>query len=452
MPFEDLRQFINHLGEHGKLARVTREVDPRYEIAAYLRKAVDTQGPALWFENVKGHTMPVVGGLFTTRELALTSLGFTPGEAIESYLAALEHLVPPKLVSSGPCQEVTFTGEQVDLSCLPIPTYSAGDAGPYITAGVVVSRDPVDGSKNASIYRIQLKGKNRLGILSTSQHHLGIQYQKAEAQGRPLEVAIALGCSPAILQATQWEAPLGVDELGLAGALLGHPLEVVKGITVDLEVPASAEIIIEGRVLPGVREEEGPFGEYTGYYTGSSPKPVIEVSAITHRKEPLFHAFLCGTPPTENHVIKLVPLEASYYAMLKGKFPGVRAVRFPEAGGVGLMIVVAMEQRAPYEARSVIMSIFGSQRNKVVIVVDDDIDIFNMDQVMWAVATRSQADHDLIVVPRLAGGQLDPSAPDLDGTCGMGIDATRPFGVPFPEVVTVPGVDRVPDLRALGGT
>ena len=206
------------------------------------------------------------------------------------------------------------------------------------------------------------------------------------------------------------------------------------------------EIIIEGRIQPNERRMEGPFGEYTGYYTGAYPKPVIEVTAITHRRSPVFQAALTGVPTTDNHVMKMIPMEASCYAFLKQRFPGVRKVHFHGAGGVGLMCIVAIAQVTRYEARNMLATMLSAQATKVVIAVDEDVDIFDLDRVMWAVCTRSQADRDLIVMPRMAAFQLDPSMPERGVMATMGIDATRPFGEDFEKVVTVPGADSLPDI------
>ena len=221
---------------------------------------------------------------------------------------------------------------------------------------------------------------------------------------------------------------------------------MVKAETVDLEVPAHAELIIEGRVLPGVRENEGPFGEYTGYYTPAYPKPVMEITAITHRRDMIYQAMLTGEPTTENHALKMIPAEASCYSMLTRRFPGVKKVHLHGAGGVGLLGIVAMEQNAKHEARSVLTTMLGAQGTKIVIVVDTDVDIFDLDAVMWAVCTRCQPDRDVIVLPQMMGWQLDPSAPQIGTYAVMGIDATMPYGEAFDEVAKVPGVDQVPDF------
>lgn len=440
MPFKDLREFLALLEEKGELLRSKKSVDVKFEISSYIRKTSDERGPAILFENVKNFGMPVVGGVFATRERAFLALETSPQDYVDKFQHALERLLPPKLVSSAPCKEVIHTGRKVDLTQLPIPIFSEKDPGPFITMGLSISRDPKSGKKNTSLYRLQLKGQNRLGIMA---QQLVRQLVESEKNGKGLEVAIAIGTDPVIPLATQWMAPYGTDEMELAGALRGEPVEVVKAETVDLEVPATAEIVIEGTVLPNVRETEGPFGEVSGYYTPANPKPVIEVSAITHRQNPIFQAALTGMPTTENHILKQIPLEATFYWSLKKEFPGVSAVHFPAAGTVGMIVVIAMKQVYESEARSVIATMLGSRRNKIIIVVDDDIDIFNMEKVLWAVATRSQADEDIVIFPRLLATAMDPSVRKLRVGAGLGIDATKPFGQPFPEMVRVPGVENV---------
>jgi UbiD family decarboxylase len=447
MPFRDLRDFISFLEQKGELLRTEKSVDVKFEISSYIRKTSDERGPALLFENVKNFNMPVLGGVFATRERAFLALETSPQEYVNKFQNALERLVPPKLVSNAPCKEVIHTGSSVDLTQLPIPIFSERDPAPFITLGLSISRDPKNGGKNTSIYRLQLKGRNRLGIMA---QHLVRQLVEAESLGKGLPIAIAIGTDPVLPLATQWMAPYGTDELALAGALRGEPVEVVKCETVDLEVPATAEIIIEGTVLPNVREVEGPFGEVSGYYTPSNAKPIIEVSAITHRKNPIYQAALTGMPTTENHILKQLPLEATFYWMLKKEFPGVKAVHFPAAGTVGMICVIAMKQDYECEARNVIATMMGSRRNKITIVVDEDVDLYDMEKVFWAIATRTQADQDVIIFPRVVATAMDPSVRKLRVGSSLGIDATKPFGQPYPEMVTIPGVEKVSldDLRA----
>lgn len=446
MPFNDLREFLRFLEEKGQLLRTKKAVDLKFEISAYIRKTSDEQGPALLFENVNNSNMPVLGGVFATRERAFLALETTADQYVHKFQNALDNLLLPKRVTRAPCQEVVRTGRDVDLAQLPIPIFSERDPAPFITLGLCISRDPKTGGKNTSIYRLQVKGRNRLGIMA---QHLVRQLMEAESIAKSFPVAIAIGTDPVIPLATQWMAPYGMDELELAGALRGEPVEVVKAQTVDLDVPASAEIIIEGTIMPNVREQEGPFGEVSGYYTPANAKPVIDVSAITHRKDPIYQAALTGMPTTENHILKQLPLEATFYWNLKKDFPGVKAVHFPAAGTVGMISVIAMKQAYECEARNLIATMMGSRRNKITIVVDEDIDIFNMEKVLWAIATRTQADEDVVIFPRVVATAMDPSVRKLRVGSALGIDATKPFGQQFPEMVRVPGAETVSldDLR-----
>jgi 2,5-furandicarboxylate decarboxylase 1 len=440
MPFNDLRDFIGFLESKGELIRTKKPVDVKYEISAYIRKTSDVQGPALLFENLKDFAMPVLGGVFATRKRAILALETSNEEYVNKFQSALDHLLAPKLVANAPCKEVIIKGKDVDLNKLPVPIFSEKDPAPFITLGLCISRDPKSGGQNTSIYRLQLKGRNRLGIMA---QHLVRQLMEAESIGKGLPIAIAIGTDPVLPLATQWMAPYGTDELALAGSLRGAPVEVAKAETVDLEVPATAEIIIEGMVLPNVREEEGPFGEVSGYYTPSTPKPVIEVTAITHRKNPIYQAALTGMPTTENHILKQLPLEATYYWQLKKEFPGVTAVHFPAAGTVGMTCIIAMKKASECEARNLIAAMIGTRRNKITVVVDDDVDITDMEKVWWAITTRTQADEDVIVFPRVVATAMDPSVRKLRVGSSLGIDATVPFGQPFPEIVKVPGADKV---------
>ena len=440
MPFNDLREFITFLESAGELIRTQKPVDVKYEISAYIRKTSDVQGPALLFDNVNGFDMPVLGGVFSTRKRAFLALETSNKDYVNKFQHTLDHLVAPKLVAHAPCKEVVYKGKDVDLNKLPVPIFSEKDPAPFITLGLCISRDLKTGGKNTSIYRLQLKGRNRLGIMA---QHLVRQLMEAESIGKGLPIAIAIGTDPVLPLATQWMAPYGTDELALAGSLRGAPVEVVPAETVDLEVPATAEIIIEGMVLPNVREEEGPFGEVSGYYTPSNPKPVIEVTAITHRRNPIYQAALTGMPTTENHILKQLPLEATYYWQLKKEFPGVTAVHFPAAGTVGMTCVIAMKQAYECEARNLIAAMIGTRRNKITVVVDDDVDITDMEKVWWAIATRTQADEDVIVFPRVVATAMDPSVRKLRVGSSLGIDATVPFGQRFPEIVKVPGADKV---------
>ena len=236
----------------------------------------------------------------------------------------LEHPLQPSLVDTGPCKEVILTGEEIDLSQLPIPIYSEQDGGAFVTHGIQISKDPEDGTKNASIYRMHHCGRREFSIHAEKHHHLTLQHNKARAKGEPLEVAIAMGCDPVVMLATQVGAPYGVDEVEIAGGLRGKPVDVVKCETVDLEVPATTEIVFEGLLHPERREDHGPFGEYSGYYGDITHSPIMEVTAITHRRNPVYHAGLTGMPMTENHFLKQIPTRLQCIRILKGISRGYR--------------------------------------------------------------------------------------------------------------------------------
>jgi 4-hydroxy-3-polyprenylbenzoate decarboxylase/2,5-furandicarboxylate decarboxylase 1 len=337
---------------------------------------------------------------------------------------------------------VVLTGDQVDLLALPLPIYSGRDGGAYVTVALEISRDPEDGSANASIYRVMRLDRNHLAVMSHAFQGLGTHIAKAAQLGVRLDVAIVNGVDPVLLYAAQAKVPHGFDELTIAGGINGEPVDVVRGKTVDVLVPATAELVIEGRIHPGETATEGPFGEFTGYYGPAEANPVIEVTAITHRRDPIFLAGLTGVPTTDNHVLKAFAYESTLYEDLHRTFPEVTAVAFPDWGGTQYVAVIALRQRYKGEARHLILAALGhASRPKWVIVVDDDIDVHDTERVLWAMVTRGQPAEDVVTVAGVAGGPLDPSAPEKEVISVMGFDATRPFGEAFPEVVDVPGAD-----------
>jgi 4-hydroxy-3-polyprenylbenzoate decarboxylase/2,5-furandicarboxylate decarboxylase 1 len=453
MSNRDLRGFLDHLEARGMLARITEEVDPRFEIAAWIRRTSDVGGPALLFERVRGSEHRVAGAVFGSPDKALTALGTDDhAEAVQRFIAGIERPIEPVLVDSGSCQEIVLTGDQVDLRRLPIPTYSEQDGGAFVTVGIGISRTPGTNVRNAGVYRMQLHGPRELGLAASPYSDFDAIRKHYEAEGREMEHAVAIGVDPVVHLATQSRVAYGVDEMAICGGLLGEPLELVRCRTVDLEVPANAEIVLEGRFRPGVRRGEGPFGEFSGYVGPGNPEgePVFEVSAVTMRRDAIYQAGLTGVPITENHVMKGLPMEAQLLVDLRGTYPDVTAVHYPAEGGAEFLCVIALRQRYAYQARNVILSALGSTGHpKMVVVTDDDVDIYDMARVWWAILTRCQPSEDLVVIDRAAGGQLDPSAPSPFTSSVVGIDATRPFGQPFPEVVRVPGVERIPDPRTL---
>ena len=443
IPYSDLRTFLNFLKSKSLLKHISRQVKTKYEIAAGIRKISDEDGPVLLFEDIQGFDMPVVGGVFATRRLSLLALGVNDyGEAVSRFGYGIEHPLAPDVVKGAPCQEIVYKGEKADVLQFPHPIYSEGDSGPFISSGVIITRDPDTGIQNAGIYRMEVKGPHTLCLEAPNYQHVSIARLKAEARGKPLEIAVAIGADPIIYYASQAKVGYGVDEIEIAGGIRGHPIKVVHGVTVDLNIPASAEIVIEGEFILGEQMMEGPFGEFTGYQTASQKEPVIRIKAITHRKKPIYQAVLTGKPTTENHILKTFGFDYSLLRFLRMQFPEVTAATVPTCGGVQYLAVVAIHQDHAGQARKVLLATLASPiRTKVAIVVDSDVNIFNIEEVMWAVSTHSQADTDVLIIPGVAGSKIDPSSPKPGVVALLGIDATRPIDHPFPPQVTNPGVE-----------
>ena len=267
-----MRAYLDYLEERGQLARVTDEVDPRFEVAAWIRRTSDVAGPTLLFERVRGSDLRVAGGLFCSPDKALLALETDDhADAVRRFAAAIEAPVAPRIVADGPCQEIVLTGDEIDLTRLPIPTYSEQDGGAFVTVGIGITRDHETGTRNAGIYRMQLLGPRQLALAASPYSDFDAMRKGQEALGLDVEHAVAIGVDPVIHLATQARVGYGVDELGVAGALRGDAVELVRCKTVDLEVPATAEIVIEGRFRPGVRHPEGPFGEFSGYVGPGNP-------------------------------------------------------------------------------------------------------------------------------------------------------------------------------------
>ena len=436
MPYDDLRTFMEKLRDESDLLEIDTPVDPKFEVAAYIRKTSDTAGPAVLLKTIPGYATPILGGLFAARRRALWGYGATNEDALHRYVQAFQNPRKPRLSETGPSQEVVLTGDQIDVSRFPNPVYSELDAGHYITMGVLVSKDPETGVRNAGIYRLQVKSKGRLGLFASERQHVALHLAKAEAQGKPLEVAVAVGTDPTVMLAAAAKPPYGFDEFDLAGGLRSAPLNLIRCRTVNLEVPATSEIVLEGRIPPKVREMEGPFGEVTGYYGDAAPRPIIELTAITHREEPIYLAGLTGMPTTDNHILKEVSYNATYYEELRRAYPEVKGVHFPSAGGTRNIMFIALKPRYDGEARAVLLAAFGlAARPKMVVTVDPDINIHDPEQVLWAIAFRSQPAQDVLIADHLPGYALDPSLEKDRLSSSLGIDATTPVDHLFPPIV-----------------
>ena len=352
------------------------------------------------------------------------------------------HPLPWRDLKSAPVQEVAVKRD-IDINALlPIPTHNELDSGPYITAGLMIARNPRTGVQNVSIHRCQISGPNRIGVLLLPRH-TNMFYEMAESTGRPLHVAIVIGVDPLTLLASQVIAPIDFDELTVAGALHRRPLPVVKCISSDVRVPAEAEIVIEGRLLPQVREPEGPFGEFPQYYGERAPHHVIEVDAITHREDAMFHTINGGG--LEHLLLGAIPREATLLGHLRRNFPNVLDVHLARGGVCRYHLYVQIKKRQEGEAKNIMMGAFAGHYDiKLVILVDDDVDIHDPTEVEWAVATRFQADRDLVVISESQGSKLDPSTRQGVGA-KMGLDATKPLSAPefVFKRIRVPGEEAV---------
>lgn len=448
--FEDLRSFLSHLESQGQLLHVAEEVDVKYEIAAGIRKTSDIEGPALLFEKVRAYPgWRVLGGLFATRKLIALGLGVLEGQLLERYLTLEEKRIPPEIVSTGPVKEIRWTGDQVDLYKLPIVTHAEKDIGPYVTIGVQIGKDPETGVRNLSIHRMLLLGKDRLSLWAPADHHLGRMILKAEEKKQGLEVATAIGVEPAIVIGSQAKVPYGIDEFDVAGGLRGSPVQLTRCETIDVEVPGSSELVIEGITIPGERVADGPYGEYPGCYSEAKQAPVLQVTAITMRKNPIYQTALTGMPVTENHTLIEYANAAVIYREAKKIVPEVREVHVTPGGTFRHHVVVSIKKRQDDEARNLILALLALGIGlKQVIVVDDDVDIRDPTQVEWALSTRMQPDRDVIIIPRIACSTLDPSVPSPRTTAVWGIDATVPVDDRARyEKVLIPGVDKVNYLK-----
>lgn len=331
-----------------------------------------------------------------------------------------------EFLAEGPVQEIVLTGEAVDVTALPVFRHFEGDAGRYITSGVVIARDPESGRCNLSFHRMQLKGRDRVGVSLHSRGDLWRYFQAAAAQGRDLEIAVVIGAHPAYYITGASKIPPTQDDYSWAAAYMDEPAQVVRGRTVDIPVPAFAEYVLEGRILAGVNEDEGPFGEYTGYSTSRSTRNVFQVTAITHRRGPIYQDLVPGFA-WEHLLLSQFTKEIILLHKLQREIPGVKALNMPKCG-CHFHAYLAMDQQLKGQARQAAMLLFGLDLYlKLIIVVDGDVDVFNEEEVLWAAATHVQADRDVFIVPRVVCNRLDPSSVDgmSDKLC---IDATSDPG------------------------
>ena len=437
-PFNDLRSWLQHLTNTDRMAVVREGMGLKHELAAVAKRLDGTH--AAYFPKPDGHNISVISGFAARRSWIAEAMGVKEDELLTRFRDAADNPLPWQELESdsAPCQQVVHT--DIDMQALlPIPTHSEHDSGPYITAGMVIARNPVTGVQNVSINRIQVHAKDRMALLMLPRHLLAF-YKEAQSRGESLPVAIVIGADPLTLLASQAITQIDYDELEIAGALHGAPLPVVKCQTNEVRVPAYAEIVIEGHILPDETAQEGPFGEFPRYYSARESREVIVVDRVTHRRSPVFHTIIPAE--MEHLLLGSIPREATLLAHLQRSFSNVLDVHL-SVGGVGRYhLYVRMSKTHEGQPKNVILCAFGAHYDiKHVVVVDEDVDVHQPRQVEWALATRFQADQDLIVISGAQGSALDPSttkrlSADVQAevqptykqgvSAKMGMDATRP--------------------------
>ena len=454
MKYSDLREFIAFLEQRGELVRIAQEVDPNLEMTEISDRTLRAKGPALLFENPKGYDTPVLCNLFGTPERVAMGMGqesVTALRDVGTLLAFLKEPEPPKglrdlwekrhdfkqvlnmpvkEIKNAPCQEIVLEGDQVDLDQLPIQTCWPGDVGPLVTWALAVTRGPEKERQNLGIYRMQKIAKNKL-IMRWLAHRGGaLDYRDFQKKypGKPYPVAIALGADPATTLGAVTPVPDTLSEYAFAGLLRGEKTQVTKCIGSDLQVPATAEYILEGFLHPGEEAEEGPFGDHTGYYNEVETFPIFTIGRITHRKDPIYHSTYTGRPPDEPAILG-VALNEVFVPILQKQFPEIVDFYLPPEGCSYRMAVVSMKKQYPGHAKRVMMGVWSFLRQfmytKFVIVTDDDVDVRNWEDVIWAMTTRMDPTRDTVLVDNTPIDYLDFASPVSGLGSKMGLDATN---------------------------
>jgi len=454
MKHSDLRSFISFLEQQGELVRITQEVDPNLEMTEISDRTLRAKGPALLFENPKGYSMPVLCNLFGTPKRVAMGMGQESVAALRDVgelLAFLKQPEPPKdlrdlwdkrhdfkqvlnmpvkALKKAPCQEVILEGDEVDLGQIPIQSCWPGDVAPLITWPLVITRGPDKERQNLGIYRMQKLAKNKL-IMRWLAHRggaLDFRDWQIKHPGKPYPVAIALGADPATTLGAVTPVPDSLSEYAFAGLLRGEKTSVVKCLGSDLQVPATAEIILEGYLQPGEEADEGPFGDHTGYYNEVERFPVLTVERITHRKQPIYHSTYTGRPPDEPAILG-VALNEVFVPILQKQFPEITDFYLPAEGCSYRMAVVSMKKQFPGHAKRVMMGVWSFLRQfmytKFIIVTDEDIDIRNWEDVIWAITTRMDPTRDTVMIDNTPIDYLDFASPVSGLGSKMGLDATN---------------------------
>lgn len=481
MTYRDLRDFIALLEQRGELKRIQHEIDPYLEMTEIADRTLKAGGPALLFENPKGHNTPVLANLFGTPERVALGMGQTDVSALREVGQLLAYLkepeppsgfkdavsklpllkkilsMAPKVLRKGPCQEVVLEGEAVDLYQIPIQTCWPGDVAPLVTWGLTITRGPHKKRQNLGIYRQQLLAKNKL-IMRWLSHRGGAldfrEFCKANP-GEKFPVAVALGADPATILGAVTPVPDTLSEYAFAGLLRGSKTEVVQCLGNDLQVPTHAEYVLEGYIDPEEMAEEGPYGDHTGYYNEVDSFPVFTVTRITHRKNPIYHSTYTGRPPDEPAILG-VALNEVFVPILQKQFPEIVDFYLPPEGCSYRMAVITMKKSYPGHAKRVMMGVWSFLRQfmytKFVIVCDDDINARDWQDVIWAMTTRMDPVRDTTFIENTPIDYLDFASPISGLGSKMGLDATnkwpgetdREWGTPI--VMTDAVKQRVDDI------
>jgi len=454
MKYKDLRDFIEQLEQQGELKRISLAVDPYLEMTEIADRTLRQGGPALLFENVKGHSVSVLANLFGTPKRVALGMGESSVEALREVgklLAFLKEPEPPKgmkeawsslstfrkvldmapkVLKKAPCQQVILNDKKVDLRQIPIQTCWPGDAAPLLTWGLVVTKGPHKKRQNLGIYRQQLLGRNRL-IMRWLSHRGGAldfrEWQQAHPD-EPFPIAVALGADPATILGAVTPVPDSLSEYAFAGLLRGSRSEVVKCQLSDLQVPAAAEYVLEGYLYPNDTAPEGPFGDHTGYYNEVDQFPVFTVECITHRNEPIYHSTYTGRPPDEPAILG-VALNEVFVPILQKQFPEIVDFYLPPEGCSYRLAVVSIRKQYPGHAKRVMMGVWSFLRQfmytKFVIIVDEDINTRSWDDVIWAMTTRMDPARDTTMIENTPIDYLDFASPVSGLGSKMGLDATN---------------------------
>lgn len=421
--FKSFRQLVEAMRERGEVATVTRQVDPRHELTAVMRHMQRGPNRPLLFTDVKASDLPVITNVFGFRRTVAESLGLAQGDLLRTMVSLEAKGLPVDRVETAPVQEIVKT-QDIDVARdLPQIVYSEHDGGAYITAGVLIAPHPVTGAYNASWNRCQLAGGDKLRVRMMPPQHLGRYHAEAEEMGQNLPCAIVIGAPPGLMFSAASKVPYEADELEVAGAWQGKPLRVVRCKTIPVDVPADAELVIEGEVIAGVREDEGPFGEFTDGYVPVMKNHVFKVKAITRRRNAIYHAILAGG--TEDLNLVGVPIQAEIYKKVSAFVPKIRDIATP---GYVFGCVISIDKQNEDQARNAMLAALGGYSwTKVVVVVDKDVDPFNAADVLWAIQTRCTPETEIYVVPRIPSYTREDVREVHRGK--VGIDATAPLSM-----------------------